>query len=63
MASDLKTLRNHLEFNGVEIKEFTGYSITTKKGVIWELAHDTYFKDGAPVTEKEMRVEYPKRKS
>lgn len=61
LMHDLKTLQRLLHHNGVEIKSFDGASLTTVKGDVWGLAHDVFYKNSEPVSNKQLREMFPKK--
>lgn len=57
---DLSSLKKHLLRNGVEVKAFDGAFLTTKKGEVWGMIDDQYYKNGTLVDRKQIKKDYPK---
>lgn len=57
---DLQSLKKLLKNNQVEIKSFDGAFLTTKKGDVWSMLDDQFYKNDTLVDRKQLKKDYPK---
>lgn len=57
---DLRSLKKLLKHNGIEIKSYDGAFLTTKKGDVWAMLDDQYYKNDEKIDRKQIKKDYPK---